>query len=32
MEYKNFSSKFTLQAQTKYKNTKVKTRLQELSR
>ena len=29
MEYKNFSSKFALQTQTKYKNTKIQTRLQE---
>ena len=27
MEYKNISSKFTLQTQTKYKNTKIQTAL-----
>ena len=30
MEYKNISSKFTLQTQRKYKNTKIRTCLQEL--
>ena len=30
MEYKNISSKFTLQTQTKYKNAKTGTCLQEL--
>ena len=31
MEYKNISSKFTLQTQKKYKNTKMKTCLHEIS-
>ena len=31
MEYKNISSKFTLQTQKKYKNTKIKTCLHEIS-
>ena len=30
MEYKNFSSKFKLKTQAKYKNTKTQTCLQEL--
>ena len=30
MEYKNISSKYTSQPQTEYKNTKIKTCLQEL--
>ena len=32
MEYKNFSSKFVLQTEAKYKNNKKQTRLQELLR
>ena len=30
MEYKNISSKFTLQTHTKYKNTKIQTCLHEI--